>query len=49
MVIGGSCTEDHEDHEGIAGFQECDQVELSRLYCKYSTKPPNAAFLPCSY
>lgn len=43
MVIGGSCA---EDHEGIGGFQECNQVELSRPYCKYSARPPNAALIP---
>ncbi|XP_022170101.1 2-hydroxyacyl-CoA lyase 1 [Myzus persicae] len=43
LVIGGSCA---EDHEGIGGFQECNQVELSRPYCKYSARPPNAALIP---
>lgn len=38
LVIGGSCA---EDHEGIGGFQECPQVELSRPYCKYSARPSN--------
>lgn len=42
-MIGGSCA---EDHEGIGGFQECNQVELSRPYCKYSARPPNAALIP---
>ncbi|XP_050443134.1 2-hydroxyacyl-CoA lyase 1 [Adelges cooleyi] len=43
LVIGGSCA---EDHEGIGGFQECNQVELSRPYCKYSARPPNANLIP---
>ncbi|VVC26155.1 Thiamine pyrophosphate enzyme, N-terminal TPP-binding domain,Thiamine pyrophosphate enzyme, C-terminal [Cinara cedri] len=43
LVIGGSCV---EDHEGIGGFQECNQVELSRPYCKYSARPPNASLIP---
>ncbi|XP_050523763.1 2-hydroxyacyl-CoA lyase 1 [Daktulosphaira vitifoliae] len=43
LVIGGSCA---EDHEGIGGFQECHQVELSRPYCKYSARPPNANLIP---
>lgn len=43
MVIGGSCA---EDHEGIGGFQECNQVELSRPYCKYSARPPSVALIP---
>lgn len=38
LVIGGSCS---QDHEGIGGFQECTQVELSRPYCKYSARPPS--------
>lgn len=38
IVIGGSCS---QDHEGIGGFQECNQVELSRPYCKYSARPPS--------
>ncbi|GLG94560.1 2-hydroxyacyl-CoA lyase 1 [Gryllus bimaculatus] len=43
IVIGGSCP---QDHEGIGGFQECPQVELSRPYCKYSARPPSAALIP---
>lgn len=43
LVIGGSCS---EDHEGIGGFQECNQVELSRPYCKYSARPPNVSLIP---
>ncbi|XP_065202041.1 2-hydroxyacyl-CoA lyase 1 [Planococcus citri] len=38
LVIGGSCS---QDHEGIGGFQECTQVDLSRPYCKYSARPPS--------
>jgi 2-hydroxyacyl-CoA lyase 1 len=43
LVIGGSTS---EDHEGIGGFQECPQVELSRPYCKYSARPPSVALIP---
>ncbi|XP_025414522.1 2-hydroxyacyl-CoA lyase 1 isoform X2 [Sipha flava] len=43
LVIAGSCA---EDHEGIGGFQECNQVELSRPYCKYSARPPSAVLIP---
>jgi len=43
LVVGGSCA---EDHEGIGGFQECNQVELSRPYCKYSARPPTVALIP---
>lgn len=43
LVIGGSAA---EDHEGIGGFQECNQVELSRPYCKYSVRPPSVALIP---
>ncbi|CAH0564468.1 unnamed protein product [Brassicogethes aeneus] len=43
LVIGGSCP---EDHEGIGGFQECNQVELSRPYCKYSARPPSVQLIP---
>lgn len=43
LVIGGSCS---EDHEGIGGFQECPQVELSRPYCKYAARPPSATLIP---
>nr|CAD7572589.1 unnamed protein product [Timema californicum] len=43
LVIGGSCP---QDHEGIGGFQECSQVELSRPYCKYSARPPSPALIP---
>uniref|UniRef100_A0A1A9W0X6 2-hydroxyacyl-CoA lyase n=1 Tax=Glossina brevipalpis TaxID=37001 RepID=A0A1A9W0X6_9MUSC len=43
LVLGGST---NEDHEGIGGFQESPQVELSRPYCKYSARPPTAALIP---
>lgn len=43
IVIGGATS---EDHEGIGGFQECPQVELSRPYCKYAARPPTAALIP---
>lgn len=43
IVIGGSCP---QDHEGIGGFQECPQVELSRPYCKYSARPPFVSLIP---
>lgn len=43
IVIGGSCP---QDHEGIGGFQECHQVELSRPYCKYSARPPHPKLIP---
>lgn len=43
LVIGGSCP---QDHEGIGGFQECLQVELSRPYCKYSARPPFLSLIP---
>lgn len=43
LVIGGAVS---EDHEGIGGFQECRQVELSQPYCKYWARPPNASLIP---
>lgn len=43
IVIGGAS---FEDHEGIGAFQECPQVELSRPYCKYAARPPNASLIP---
>lgn len=43
IVLGGSCP---GDHEGIGGFQECRQVELSQPYCKYSARPPSASLIP---
>lgn len=43
LVIAGSTS---EDHEGIGGFQECPQVELSRPYCKYAARPPGLTLIP---
>lgn len=43
LVIGGST---NQDHEGIGGFQECNQVDFSRPYCKYAARPPNASLIP---
>lgn len=43
IVIAGST---FEDHEGIGGFQEYPQVDVSRPYCKYAARPPNAALIP---
>ncbi|XP_014262313.1 2-hydroxyacyl-CoA lyase 1 [Cimex lectularius] len=43
LVIGGAC---NVDHEGIGGFQECQQVELSRPYCKYAARPASAILIP---
>uniref|UniRef100_A0A1L8DIW1 2-hydroxyacyl-CoA lyase n=1 Tax=Nyssomyia neivai TaxID=330878 RepID=A0A1L8DIW1_9DIPT len=42
VVIGGSSS---VDHEGIGGFQECPQVELSRPYCKYAARPHSAVLI----
>uniref|UniRef100_A0A1Y1KL51 2-hydroxyacyl-CoA lyase n=1 Tax=Photinus pyralis TaxID=7054 RepID=A0A1Y1KL51_PHOPY len=43
LVIGGSTA---QDHVGIGGFQECNQVELSRPYCKYSAQPASVDLIP---
>nr|XP_023023041.1 2-hydroxyacyl-CoA lyase 1 [Leptinotarsa decemlineata] len=43
LVIGGSAP---VDHEGIGGFQECNQVELARPYCKYSARPASISLIP---
>ncbi|KAH1015750.1 hypothetical protein HUJ04_007087 [Dendroctonus ponderosae] len=43
LVIGGSAP---QDHEGIGGFQECNQVELARPYSKYSARPPSISLIP---
>lgn len=43
LVIGGSAP---QDHEGIGGFQECNQVELAHPYCKYSARPPSISLIP---
>uniref|UniRef100_A0A1B0CFZ4 2-hydroxyacyl-CoA lyase n=1 Tax=Lutzomyia longipalpis TaxID=7200 RepID=A0A1B0CFZ4_LUTLO len=42
VVIGGATS---VDHEGIGGFQECPQVELSRPYCKYAARPHSALLI----
>ncbi|XP_050299065.1 2-hydroxyacyl-CoA lyase 1 [Anthonomus grandis grandis] len=43
VVIGGAVA---QDHEGIGGFQECNQVELARPYSKYSARPPSISLIP---
>ena len=43
LVLGGSCS---VDHEGLGGFQECKQAELSSPYCKYSARPHNQLLIP---
>ena len=43
LVLGGSCP---LDHEGIGGFQEWNQVDSCRPYCKYSARPPNVTLIP---
>ncbi|XP_053610384.1 2-hydroxyacyl-CoA lyase 1 isoform X1 [Plodia interpunctella] len=43
LVIAGSCP---EDHEGIGGFQEWPQVDSSRIYCKYTARPPSPRLIP---
>lgn len=43
LVIAGATS---QDHEGIGGFQESPQVELSRPYCKYAARPASAALIP---
>lgn len=43
IVIGGAT---NQDHEGLGGFQECNQVEFSRPYCKYAARPATAALIP---
>ncbi|XP_055698831.1 2-hydroxyacyl-CoA lyase 1 [Phlebotomus papatasi] len=42
VVIAGSTS---VDHEGIGGFQECPQIELSRPYCKYAARPHSASLI----
>lgn len=34
------------DQEAIGGFQEYPQVEVSKPYCKYAARPPNAYLIP---
>lgn len=43
LVLAGST---FEDHEGIGGFQEFPQVEISRPYCKYAVRPANGTLIP---
>lgn len=43
LVLAGAT---FEDHEGIGGFQEYPQVEMSRPYCKYAARPAHAALIP---
>lgn len=43
LVLAGAT---FEDHEGIGGFQEYPQVEMSRPYCKYAARPANGALIP---
>lgn len=43
LVIGGSSS---QDQEGIGAFQECNQVELSRPYCKYAARPARPHLIP---
>lgn len=43
LVVAGATS---QDHEGIGGFQESPQVELSRPYCKYAARPPSLALIP---
>lgn len=43
LVIAGSS---FQDHEGIGAFQECQQVEASRPYCKYAARPPSISLIP---
>ncbi|XP_014210741.1 2-hydroxyacyl-CoA lyase 1 [Copidosoma floridanum] len=43
LVLGGSCP---QDHEGIGGFQESNQVEASRPHCKYAARPASASLIP---
>ena len=43
IVIGGSSD---TNQEGLGAFQECPQVEASRLFCKYSARPANLSVIP---
>jgi len=43
IVIGGSSD---SSHEGLGAFQECPQVEASRLFCKYAARPANLSVIP---
>ncbi len=43
LVIGGSSD---SSQEGLGAFQECPQVEASRLFCKYSARPASLSVIP---
>ncbi|KAK2711820.1 hypothetical protein QYM36_012823 [Artemia franciscana] len=43
IVIGGSSD---QAQERLGAFQECFQVESSRLHCKMSARPPNLSSIP---
>jgi len=43
VVIGGSSD---SSHEGLGAFQECNQVEASRPFCKYAARPANLSVIP---
>lgn len=43
IVIGGSSD---SSQEGLGAFQECPQVEASRLFCKYAARPANLSVIP---
>ena len=43
LVIGGSSD---STQEGLGAFQECPQVEASRLFCKYSARPASLNVIP---
>lgn len=43
LVLAGST---NADHEGIGGFQEFNQVEASRPYCKYAARPATVDLIP---
>lgn len=43
IVIGGSSD---STQEGLGAFQECPQVEASRLFCKYAARPANLSVIP---
>lgn len=42
-MIGGSSD---SSQEGLGAFQECPQVEASRLFCKYVARPANLSVIP---
>ncbi|XP_046655286.1 2-hydroxyacyl-CoA lyase 1-like isoform X1 [Daphnia pulicaria] len=43
IVIGGSSD---TSQEGLGAFQECPQVEATRLFCKYSARPASLSVIP---